>query len=114
MIYNYDLVCQKRNKKMPFLLKDGILCIPNIDKKYKYYLEVKRFNENQYDYYVLLGEKKFDDNCYNCYTDNYNRLKIRLHKDLKEYCNSIAEYSPNVIVEYIESDLDYDVWQIKG
>ena len=39
-IVKYELIRRTTDKDMPYLQKGHIIIIPNIRKKYKYYLEV--------------------------------------------------------------------------
>ena len=114
MIVKYELVSPIINKKLPYLDKNNFLIVPAIKKLYKYYIEVKRYNPNTlcYEYFLLLSDKKFDAQCRKCRVDDYGRLKVMLHNEVKQYVIDETAARGNVQFEYIESDSLYDVWQI--
>lgn len=114
MICNYDLVYPVTNQNAPFLYENGVFCVPNIDKNYIRYIEAKRYNGTDYDYFLLLSDTDFDEKCMHCRVDDYKRLKVPLHNDLLEYCKNIMNNIGNIKFEYVESNADFDVWQIKG
>lgn len=113
MICNYEVIKPLTNKSAPFLFSNGVFCVPNIGKKYTRYVECKRYNGEDYNYYLLLSDKDFDDKCYHCRVDWYGRLLATVHNELLEYCKNVMYVAGNISFKYIESNSDYDVWQIK-
>lgn len=113
-VFKYEVINNRIDRKKPFVDAKGFFIIPNIKTSYKYYLEVRRYNEQtlNYEYFLLFGFIKFDDNCRNCKLDDYCRFKLRLSKDLKEYVHNYFKDNGNVNIEYLESENNYDVWQI--
>lgn len=114
MIYKYEILNCKIDKKRPFFDKNGLLYIPHIGKHYKYYIAATRYNTTiaEKEYFLLLSNTKFDFNCRNCNVDDWGRLKINLKGEIKDYLiDKYSNYS-NVNVEYIESEDDYDVYLI--
>lgn len=114
MIVQYELVAPVTDRKAPYLNKDGAFIVPIIKKLYRYYVEVKRYNPNTlcYEYFLLLSDKKFDSQCRKCRVDDYGRLKVILHNEVKQYVIAEIAARGNVQFEYVESDSLYDVWQI--
>ena len=87
--------------------------MPNIKRFYTNYVEVKNYNDiDGYEYYLLLGISKFDSNCRKCRVDDYARLIVNLHDELKDYATKECNERGNLEFNYIESEDDYDVWQI--
>lgn len=111
-IYKYEVLNPLTNNKKPFIDKRGFLIIPFIHKKYKYYIETARNNNSERNYYVLLSDNKFNDNCRKCTVDDYGRLKLILRGELKEYVNTEIKYRGNINFEYVESEESYDVFEI--
>lgn len=114
MICKYEVIAPVTNRKIPYLDNRGFFIIPNIGKEYKYYVEVKRYNPNKfcYQYFLLLNTYKFDPQCKKCRVDDYGRLKLKLHDELLEFATSIMRICGNVKTDYIESESDYDVWEM--
>ncbi len=114
MIYKYELIDPVVDKKYPRMDSKGYFIVPDIKKIYNYYIEVKRYNTNNicYEYFLLLGIEKFDSQCRKCRVDDYGRLKVKLHKELAEFVSTETTYRGNVKFEYIESEENYDIWQI--
>lgn len=114
-IYGYDVISEKPDKNKARLYNNNILIIPNIKKRYKYYLECSRIN-NKYmtkEYIILLSNTKFDDRCYTCRVDDYARLHIKVHNELKDYINNEMKIRNNINVEYSETENEYDIFIIE-
>lgn len=114
MIVKYEVIRKITNKDMPYLQKGHIIIIPNIKKEYKYYLEVRRYNPNikDYEYFLLLGENKFDINCNTCKVDKLGRLVIYCSNELKNIMLKVINANTTFDFDYCESEDEYDVWQI--
>jgi len=113
MIYDYELVSPRTDYNAPFLYENGVFCVPAIGKVYTRYVEVKRYENYEYCYYLLLSDKDFDEHCFHCRVDDWGRLKVPLHKETVDYIKNIINSVGNPKFEYIESKENYDVWQIK-
>lgn len=113
-IIKYEIINPITNTKKPHVNKYGVFIIPNIKHNYRYYIEVMRYNDSKYcyEYFLLLSDTKFDEQCRKCNVDNYGRLKVIIHKELKYFINEEMNNRGNLNVEYIESEELYDVWQI--
>lgn len=113
-IVKYEVIRRITDKDMPYLQKGHIIIIPNIRKKYKYYLEVRRYNTTikDYEYFLLLGEDKFDINCNTCKIDKLGRLVIYCSNELRDIMLKVINTDTTFNFEYYESENEYDVWQI--
>lgn len=113
-IFQYEVLNPVLDTKKPHVDKRGFLVVPAINKKYRYFIEVARYNPNIFDkeYFLLLSTDKFDANCRTCRVDDYGRLKIKVIGEFKDYVNNIAKDVGNLQVVYIESADNYDVWQV--
>lgn len=114
MIYNYEILNPVTDNKQPFYdFKRGLFCF-KVQKKYKYYVECARINEfnQKREYYIILGEEKFDDNCRPCSVDMYGRCKIKVQGEMKDYIVGIAEIIGNIEINYAYSQDGMDVWKL--
>lgn len=114
MIYKYEIIAPITNRKNPYIDSKDFFIVPDFKKIYRYYIEVKRYNlaTLNYEYFLLLSDTKFDIQCRKCRVDDYCRLKVKLHGDIKDYTIKEVASRGNVEFNYIESEQDYDVWQI--
>lgn len=115
MIHKYEVISPVTNRKNPYLDDKDFLIVPDIRTLYDYYVEVKRYNAKDlcYEYFILLSTKKFDSQCRKCRVDDYNRLKAKLHGEIKDYVRNEMNARGNVNFRYIESEESYDVWKIE-
>jgi hypothetical protein len=114
-IYNYEIINPVTNIKKPFYdFKRKLLFFPVNGSSYRYYVEVARNNKDTFvrEYYVLLSDRKFDDNCRICHVDNYGRCQINPRGEIKDYVIQETKYRGNIEIEYVESEKDYDVFAI--
>lgn len=114
MINNYQVIAPVINKKLPYITNYGTLVVSRFHKKYKYYVEVKQYDTyaDDYNYYILLSEEKFDEQCRTCRIDDYGRLFIVLHKDILEYAKAESERRGNLNFEQIDSSDEFDLWKL--
>jgi hypothetical protein len=113
-IYNYEILNPVISPKRPFYdIKRKLLFFHANGSSYRYYIEVAR-NKNTFarEYYVLLSNRKFDDNCRICHVDNYGRCQINLRGEIKDYVIQETKRRGNIEIEYVESERDYDVFAI--
>lgn len=113
-IYKYEIINPITNRKKPYIDDKGYLIVPAIGKVYKYYIEASRFNPKKYDkeYFILLSTDKFSSQCKRCRVDDYGRLKLVPHGEIKTILNQQMLEVGNVSFEYIESEEQYDVFGI--
>lgn len=113
-MFEFEIVNPKVDKSKPYY-KDGLFIIPKVTSNYNYYLETKIFNKDlgNYEYYLLLSENKFDNNCYKCKKDCFNRIKIRLSKEIIKELNTKNNSEFNINIYYVETTNNYDVYQIE-
>lgn len=114
-IIKFEVLNPVKDTKKPFYDKvKKILFVP-ITKSYRYFVEVSRFNPNSggKDYYILLGETKFDINCRLCTTDNYGRCQIKVRGELRDYVVNETDERGNITVEYQETDGNYDIYLVE-
>lgn len=112
-ILKYKLINPVVDNKKPHVNNHGAFVIPNIRRLYTNYVEVKNYTEtNGYEYYLLLGTSKFDSNCRRCRVDDYARLIVTLHGELKDYVINECNERGNVEFNYVCTEDEYDVWEI--
>lgn len=114
MITKYDILNPIINKKSPFYNKKKGLFYFHTKTNYKYYLETSRLNQetNDLEFYILLSTEKFNPNCKQCHVDNYGRCQIRPAGKLKDYILIECEERGNFIMDYIETEDNYDVYNL--
>lgn len=115
MITKYDIINPITDKKSPFYNQKKGLFYFSTSSNYKYYLECSRLNENTSDieFYILLSEVKFNNNCKQCHVDNYGRCQIRPAGKLKEYILNESKERSNFIMEYLETEDSYDIYKLE-
>ncbi len=114
MIVKYEVVNPVTNRKRPYLDNKDYLIVPNAIKDYKYYIECRQYNPKDlcYNYYLLLGVEKFDENCRKCNVDDYCRLKCKLHGETLNFIKAQYLANGNNVCNYLESEDNYDVFII--
>lgn len=114
-IYKFEILNPTTDNKRPFFdNKRGLFMFP-VKSKYRYYVECANINPNTNikEYYFLLSDKKFDEHCRLCHTDNYGRTQIKIKGEIKDFILDEIKYRGNVNVTYLESEDDYDVFKIE-
>lgn len=115
MITEFNIINPVTNPRSPFYnQKKGLFYFPT-SIKYKYYLECTKINTKTQDieFYILLGKTKFNEHCKQCHIDNYARCQIRPAGKLKEYILEEIKERGNFIMDYIESEEDYDIYKLE-
>lgn len=114
-IVTYEVINPSTNTKRPFLDRNGLLLFYTIGAHYKYYLECARTSDITYEreYFILISNKKFDDNCRKCFVDSYGRCRVKLSGELKDYVTREIAERGNIDVEYTESITEYDVYKLE-
>lgn len=113
-VFKYEIINPITNYKKPYIDSKGWLIVPAIGKKYKYYIEVARYNPNKCyrEYFILLSFTAFSSQCRRCRVDDYGRLKLVPKGEIKDiFTEQMKDYG-NVTFEYVESEDDYDVFSI--
>lgn len=113
-IYKYEIINPIVDKQRPFLNRDGLFYVPLKGTNYKYFLECTRFNPiyKNKEYFILFGKDKFNINCRKCSIDMYGRYKLNLKGEIKTYIDIEANYNTNIDINYVESETEYDVFQL--
>lgn len=114
-IVTYEVISHVTNTKRPFLDKNGLLLFYTIGAHYRYYIECARTSDITYEreYFILISNKKFDDNCRKCFVDSYGRCRIKPSGELKDYITTQTINRNNIDIEYIESTNEYDVYKLE-
>jgi hypothetical protein len=109
----YEVINPVSSNKKPFYdFKRGLFVFP-CKEKYRYYVETIITTDGfGCQYYILLSSKLFNEHCRLCKVDDYNRCKINVRGDIKDYIISETKKRGNINIEYIESYDDYDVYLI--
>lgn len=112
-LVKYEYLRTNLDKDKPYLKTNRILVIPNITKKYKYCLLVKRYDDTfkAYEYFMLMGEEQFDINCSKVHYDG-DDINIGLDSEAYNTLLKVVHANYNFDFSYVESEDDYDVWQI--
>ena len=112
-IFKYEVINPTTDNKRPFFDKRKGLFYAPLKKKYRYFVEATVLDENGCeDYFIILGNVKFDKNCRLCHTDNYGRCQIKVKGKIKDYILEEVTNRGNVDLEYIESTDTYDVFKV--
>lgn len=114
-IFKYDILNPVKDNKRPFFdEKRGLFYIP-VKTNYRYYIEAAITNAENggREYYILLSNIKFDENCRLCNVDGYGRCKIKVKGELKDYIIQESSYRGNIDVTYMETEDVYDVYLIE-
>lgn len=114
-IYSYNIINPVVNKKRAwFDIKKGLIFMPtNIN--YRYFVECAlNVDKLGRQYYILLSNHKFNENCRLCQVDGYGRVKIPVRGELKDYLNSNynCNCNFNINMKLIDSYDIYDVYCI--
>lgn len=115
-ILSFDIINPLTNNKLPFYNNTkGLLYIPGLSPKYRYYIECARSVPNVgRRYYLLLNSAKFNRDCRICHTDGYGRLVIPVRGELKEYLNDCCTRTRNIEVNIVEATEVYDIYYINA
>lgn len=114
MIFKYEVINPITNNKKPFYdFKRKLFLFP-VDVSYKYYVECARNNATTggREYFILLSNDKFDDNCRKCRVDDYGRCQINVRGEIKEYIIDEVKNRGNIEVNYISNEEYYDVYEV--
>lgn len=117
-VIGFSIINPVSNSKKPFYSsKDGTFYFP-VTKRYRYYVEVKNITETgAEEYYLLVSDKNFDENCRRCSVDNYGRCKFKPKGELLNYIKEECKERGNIICEYsntiqIDDCYSYDIFRI--
>lgn len=112
-IHKYRVINHTKDPKLPFYDSNKDIFYIPLKTIYRYYVEaVVADGEGGNNYYILLGNTKFDSSCKLCHTDNYGRVQVKLRGEIKDFVVRESLDRGNVTVTYIESDVYYDVYQV--
>ena len=113
-IYKFEVLNPTTDRKRPFYNKEKGLFIFPVKSKYRYFIECANINETtgQRDFYLLLSNTKFDENCRLCHTDSYGRCQVKVKGEIKDYIISETTYRGNIDIVYLESEDDYDIFKL--
>ena len=113
-IYSYEVLNPVTNNKKPYINNKGIFIFNITKRSYKYYIEAALNKENgNREYYFLLSDTKFDNNCRKLNIDSYGRCQIKVKGEMKDFITEEIEYRGNVNVNYLESKDEYDVYIVE-
>lgn len=116
MITKFEVIQRNIDKHKPHFNRRGELVISAINNhNYKWYVSAARNNTNTNDreYFILFGNTKFDLNCYKLTRDYSNNCVICPVNELSEFVNREIKDRGSIEIEYLYSEDDYDVWQLK-
>lgn len=115
MITKFNVLNPITDKRSPFYNQKKGLFYFHTKTNYKYYLECSSINEknNDIEFYILLSTEKFDINCKQCHVDNYGRCQIKPAGKVKEYILDQVKERGNFIMEYMESEDNYDIYKLE-
>ena len=116
MLVKYEVINPLPIRTKPHLNRRGELVIPNIATlKYNWYLEVARDNvvTGDREYYILFSITKFDPSCIKLTKDYGRKYVIQLHGEFADFVHREINTRANVDIDYLYSEDNYDVWEIK-
>lgn len=116
MITKFEVINPLPIRTKPHLNRRGELVIPNIATlKYNWYLEVARDNvvTGDREYYILFGTTKFDSACIKLTKDYGRKYVIQIHGEFADFVHREINARANIDIEYLYSEDNYDVWEIK-
>lgn len=115
-ILSFDVVNPLLDNKLPFYnVQKGLLYIPGITNKYRYYLECARnIPKVGRRYYLLLNGNKFNKDCRRCNTDGYGRLVINPRGEFKDYLEDCCAKTRNIEIGILESTDIYDIYYVNA
>ena len=116
-IYKYNILNPVTDKHKPHYIEKGNWFIFPTTKRYRYYVEVSKLNDRGIiEYYLLLSEKLFDENCRICDYNVYHDNKIHPRGELKDYIIQESKERGNLYCTYKgteESEIVFDTGEIK-
>ena len=114
MIAKYNIINPISNRKKPYYdFKLNYFIFP-VKRKYKYFVEAANYDSQRgiTQYYLILSDIAFDDNCRVCETNMYNKCKVKLLGEIKDYVINECKDRGNIIVDYVETIDNADVFRI--
>lgn len=114
MIPKYNIINPISNTKKPYYdFKFNYFIFP-VDRKYKYFVEAANFNQTKgyMEYFIILDEKPFDENCRKCEVNMYGKCKVKLLGEIKDYVRNECRERGNIEVSYVETINSADVFSI--
>lgn len=111
-IYLYDIINPVVNKKKAwFDVKKGLIFLPYPNKNYRYFVECAlNVDKLGRQYYILLSDTKFNENCRLCQIDGYGRVKIPVRGELRNYISDNCSTNININMELQDSCEIYDAF----
>lgn len=115
VLLKFNIINPAVDKKKPYYdEKHNILIFP-VKSRYNYFIQACQISPITHikEYFLLLGAEKFDDACRKCQTNQYGKCSVRLSDEFKEYVLEECKERGNIIVEYSESENNYDIYSVK-
>lgn len=114
-INNYNIINKVIDRNKPFYYPNRNSIICRFKQRYNYYLEASRYNSTScnYEYYLLVGKTKFNENALKINNDSYGRAIMRLHKDFHNYVKQECIERGNINIDYLESLELYDIYRVE-
>ena len=116
-IYKYNILNPVTDKHKPFYTNKGNWFAFRASKRYRYYVEVSKINDRGItEYYLLLSEEYFDENCRICDYSVYHGTKIHPRGELKDYLIQESKERGNLYCTYKgteKSEIIFDTGEVK-
>ena len=116
-IYKYNILNPVIDKHKPHYIEKGNWFEFPTTKRYRYYVEVSKLNDRGItEYYLLLSEELFDENCRICDYSIYHGTKIHPRGELKDYIVQESKERGNLYCTYKgteEAEFVFDTGEIK-
>jgi len=111
-LYGYEILTNK--DKYPMYLEARKTILLNRKPYYKWYIEVREYDmyANEYYYYILFSNTKFNEKCKPVKYDDYGRTKIKVTIETHKEIKYLIEHNNKFNLEYIESTEEYDKYMI--
>ena len=113
-ITKYNIINTLSNKKLPYYdFKTDYFIVP-FKSSYRWFVEAANYNKEKgyNEYYILVSNEKFDENCRRCETNQYGKCKFKLLGEIKDYVISECNDRGNITCDYVETCGNYDVFRI--
>ena len=113
-LHTFNIEAPITNKKKPFYYKERESLVFRNEIRYNFYIECSKINEitGDKEFYLLLSNTNFNDNCRKLKRDSYGRYFARLHNEVKDYVIRETKERGNIDINYIESKDYFDIYNI--
>ena len=112
-LFEYEIIGNK--SRYPIYLKDRQTIVLRLNKKYKYYIEVRSYDSiaNEYIYYILFSADKINESCKQIKYDDYGREKIKVTFQTHNEIINIIKNKNRFDLTFDKAEEEYDRYIIE-